>query len=344
MTHAPGSPLDLSDLADAAREAAGDVDAALALALRVGAAAPLPGEGRTGDLWSLLATVAAADLTVARVLEPHLDALAILKQAGLPAAPDATWGVFAAEGPPPRLEARQHGDTWTVQGRKHWCSLGARLDRALVTAWVSESERGLFSVPLADVEPADGLQWAARGLSAVTSTALDFAELPAVPVGDAGWYLRRPGFAWGGIGVAAVWYGGAVGVARRLARHRDGDLDQIGLAHLGAVDAALHGARAALREAAADVDAGRADGAAGARLALRVRQVVRLTAEETLRQADHAMGPAPLALEEEHARRVDDLRLYLRQEHAARDQAALGRAVLDGLPANGWPAPGEVRL
>ncbi|HET7399524.1 MAG TPA: acyl-CoA dehydrogenase, partial [Intrasporangium sp.] len=32
-----------------------------------------------------------------------------------------------------------------------------------------------------------------------------------------------------------------------------------------------------------------------------------------------------LAFEEEHARRVADLRLYVRQEHAERDQAALGR-------------------
>jgi hypothetical protein len=47
-----------------------------------------------------------------------------------------------------------------------------------------------------------------------------------------------------------------------------------------------------------------------------------------------ALGPGPLAFDEDHARRVADLTLYIRQHHAARDDAALGRLVLaeDGSP------------
>jgi hypothetical protein len=71
-------------------------------------------------------------------------------------------------------------------------------------------------------------------------------------------------------------------------------------------------------------------------LALRVRQVVRESAEEVLRRADHALGPGPLAAEEEHAARVADLHLYLRQEHAERDQAALGRALVDLCGEGAW--------
>ena len=41
----------------------------------------------------------------------------------------------------------------------------------------------------------------------------------------------------------------------------------------------------------------------------------------------HALGPAPLAFDEEHARRVADLTLYIRQHHGDRDLAALGHAV-----------------
>jgi hypothetical protein len=48
-----------------------------------------------------------------------------------------------------------------------------------------------------------------------------------------------------------------------------------------------------------------------------------------LERVGHALGPAPLARDERHARRVADLQLYLRQHHAERDEAALGRAVLD---------------
>jgi hypothetical protein len=42
----------------------------------------------------------------------------------------------------------------------------------------------------------------------------------------------------------------------------------------------------------------------------------------------HCLGPAPLAQDERHARRVADLQLYVRQHHAERDEATLGRQVL----------------
>ena len=47
----------------------------------LGAVLPRPGVGRTPQLWSALATLGAADLQLARAVEPHLDALAILEEA-----------------------------------------------------------------------------------------------------------------------------------------------------------------------------------------------------------------------------------------------------------------------
>ena len=47
-----------------------------------------------------------------------------------------------------------------------------------------------------------------------------------------------------------------------------------------------------------------------------------------LARAAHALGPAPLALEAEHAKRVADLQVYVRQQHAERDDVSLGGAVL----------------
>ena len=318
----------LSDLVERARGAAGDVPAALALAGAVGARLPVPGGGRTLHVWSALASTAAVDLTVARTLEPHLDALAILAQAGVAADP-GTWGVFAAEGPGEPLRATATGASYALDGRKHWCSLAGVLDRALVSAWIGD-ERQLFAVDLAHPgATAVSGTWVARGLAAVDSGPVDFADVPATAVGEPGWYLERPGFAWGGIGVAAVWFGGAVGIARRLvaaAAHRPPD--QVALMHLGAVDAQLHAARCVLEEAAYAVDAGRLTGPAGWRAALRVREVVALAAEDVLRRAAHGLGPGPLATDEDHARRVADLELYLRQWHAERDQAALGEDLL----------------
>ncbi|MBO0985336.1 acyl-CoA dehydrogenase [Rathayibacter sp. SD072] len=321
-----------------------DVAGALAFARALGPDAPLPGSGRTAELLALLARLARHDLGVARTVEPNLDALAILDQAGLAPAdvgvsPDAVWGVFAAEGGEDPLVARADGDGWRLDGVKPWCSLADRLDAALVTAHVGDSsgERRLFAVGLRDgsARVQEGA-WHARGLAEIPSGPVRFTAARATPVGEAGWYLSRPGFAWGGIAVAACWYGGARGigavVAAAAARREDPHL----LAHLGAIDTALEAARRALAEAARLVDAGAATGAAGSLLAKRTRASTASACEEVLARAGRALGPAPLALDEEHAKRAADLALYVRQHHAERDDAALGRAVLSSGSSDAW--------
>jgi alkylation response protein AidB-like acyl-CoA dehydrogenase len=322
------------ELAELSRQAAavrGSAAAALNMAESAAAAAPLPGQGSTKRLWSLLAVVAAADLAAARTVEPHLDALAILEQAGETPEP-GTWGVFAAEGPGTALTATRTPSGWELSGRKPWCSLAGSLDHAVVTAHTGEGLRRAFALDLRQpgVSPMSGT-WVSRGLSEVDSGPVDFHKVAARPVGADNWYLQRPGFAWGGIGVAACWYGGAVGVARRMmAAAREREPDQIAHMLLGKADARLQAARAALDFAAHEVDGGRAEGRQGALLAGRVRSIVADAAEEVLALADHGLGPGPLALEEEHARRTADLRIYLRQHHAERDYAALGSALLQG--------------
>src|SRR5699024_9859025 len=176
-----------------------------------------PGSDGTVAVWELLATVASRDLRLARAIEPHLDALAILAQAGL--APDdvvtdgvrASWGVFAAEGPAATLAAQASDDGRVVllDGTKPWCSLADRLAAAAE-------------------------KWVARGLTEIPSTGLELTAVPAVAVGAPGWYLERPGFAWGGAGVAACWYGGAVGLARTLREQVERRSDaELLLMHLG---------------------------------------------------------------------------------------------------------------
>jgi len=331
---------EVADLLSSFSDGSADlVGGALQLARRWGAELSEPGAGATRQLWQALACVAAVDLTVTRVLEPHLDALAILAQArthghtvldtGAEPTPP-TWGVFAAEGPGMRVQAAaQPGDSWRLDGRKPWCSLASRLDRALVTAWCGQ-QRGLFAIDLhsAGVQVHDG-GWVSRGLTAVTSEPIDLDGVEATAVGPPQWYANRPGFAWGGMGVAACWWGGAAGIVRRMARQAGSrEADQVGQLHLGAADASLHAAGATLALAADAVDRGVADGAGGAALALRVRRTVRVAAEEVLERAGHAMGPGPLVSEADHAARIADLQLYLRQEHAERDEAALGRMLL----------------
>lgn len=297
-------------------------------------------EGLAADPWrylSTLATLGSLDLTLARAAEPHLDAVAILAQAGDPdlstLGVDATssFGVYAARAPGTVLAARTAGEgSVRLEGTKAWCSISSVVSHALVT--VDAGERpGLYAVPLRHpgVVHDDG-GWVPRGLAAVRTGSMTLTDVPAVPVGEGSWYLERPGFAWGGIGVAAVWFGAAAAVAGRLvdaAARRPPD--QVALVHLGTADRLLHAALLALRDAAREIADGTADGPAGALLAARVRAVVAEAAEEVLRLVGHALGPAPLTADDEHAGRVADLTVYLRQHHAERDLAALGAMVLE---------------
>ncbi len=308
----------------------GDLVGHLELAAALGERAPRPASGRTRLLWELLATLGAHDLQLARTVEPHLDALAILDEAGVDAPDGATWGVFAAEGPGARLTARPDGDSWRLEGTKPWCSLASHLSHALVTAWVDDETRGLFALDLRDAAVRTGEHrdlWVPRGLPDVVSTPIEVDGARAAPVGGPGWYLRRDGFVWGGIGVAAVWYGGAVGLARRLARPGGRPLDQVGHLHLGLVDQHLTAARAALAEAASLVDGGDVSGDRAAALATRVRSVVAAAAEGVLASCEHALGPGPQVADAAYAAGLADLRLYLRQHHAERDLASLGRSL-----------------
>lgn len=326
----------LARLMAGARDAGTDIAACLALCRELGSALPPPGRGGTARRWAALTALGRGGLTAARVVEAHADALAILAEAAdAPGAPDtagfegSTWGVFAAEVPGATLTASPaDGPGVRLDGDKPWCSLGDVLDRALVTAHGPQG-RQLFAVdlrhPSVTSQPAG--QWVARGLPTVVSVPLHFAGTPAQPVGGPEWYLTRPGFAWGGIGVAACWYGGALGVrdtVHRAPAARRGDLAAL---HVGSVDVALEAASAVLERAAALVDAGGVEDPE--LLALRVRSVVWQAVETTLTHAAHALGPGPLAFDDEYAGRVADLDLYVRQHHAERDLAALGARVLD---------------
>lgn len=313
------------------------VSGALRLALKLGEHAASPGAGATRDLWEALATIAARDLAAARAIEPHLDALAILVQARAEsdvgahtAAADSgnsTWGVFAAEGGDDPLTATRIDDRWSLTGTKAWCSLADRLDRALVTAHLGTGQRGLFAVELRSpgVTPIGG-SWHARGLAEVPSGPVVFLDVTATPIGAPDWYLKRPGFAWGGIGVAACWFGGAIGVARTLYDRSADSPEPLLAAHLGAVDEQLQSARRALAEAATLIDS-EAPALDPSVLAKRVRGTVAKACESVLLHTAHALGPAPLALDESHAKRVADLELYIRQHHAEKDDASLGVAI-----------------
>lgn len=291
---------------------------------------PLPGGGRTADRFVRLAALGRRDPVLARLAEGHADAMAILAELSTgtdDARRGAPWGVWAAM--PDSVTATPTDDGWRLDGDRPWCSGAGDCAFALVTARAPDGAR-LFAADLAQtgVTPLDGT-WPAVGMARSDSRTVRFTGAAATPVGDPGQYVNRPGFWHGGIGVAACWLGGAVGVADTLAKAAAGrDLDPHALAHLGAIDARLAAANALLLHAAARIDA--APTVVDERLAAQVRAVVEATATEVLDRVGRALGAGPLCRDAEHASRVADLTVYLRQHHAERDLQHLGELTRAG--------------
>ncbi|MNJ43515.1 hypothetical protein D3C77_385220 [compost metagenome] len=298
---------------------------------------PLPGQGHTLLRWQTLARVAGCDLALAKVYEGHTDALAILSECSAAhLVGNGIWGVWAAEPPYARTRiVSRGGDQVRLGGRKAWCSGALQIDRALLTAWDDQDQPQLIAIELSHPnQHIDIEQWQAVGMGITTSVEIVFDEAPGIAVGQPGQYLARPGFWHGGAGIAACWYGAAQALADYLREHcRQPRQDPHADAHLGAVDAALLGARAALRECAAWID--RQPTADAGFEVRRVRAQVEHAVELVIRHVGRALGATPFCRSSHFARLSADLPVFLRQSHAEKDLAALGQQVAQ-VPAHVW--------
>ena len=334
---------------------------------------PLPGRGRTIERWSALAAVAAEDLSLVKLFEGHTDAMAILAEAArcdtvdaataasvarspspsLGASTAPAYGMWAAEPPGARVVFRLRADsTVALTGTKAWCSGAAALDRALLTVWPEDaahggSDGGIGDGPwLADVDlrqpgiTIDASRWKAVGMADSASASVTFEATPARLVGHAGFYLSRPGFWHGGIGIAACWHGAACAVANALRAQVDAavtaatgtgasagaDPGWHRALSLGEVDRLLSANAALLREAAAWID--RHPDRDARAWALRTRAASDECAQQVLRAVTRAMGAGPLCHDEGFARLAADLPVFIRQCHGDRDLVALGHQLL----------------
>jgi alkylation response protein AidB-like acyl-CoA dehydrogenase len=284
---------------------------------------PLPGSGATLDRWRILAALGRRDLARARLAEGHLDALAILAELGSPSTrPGETWGVWAAE--PTHLRAERDGCGWRLAGEKRWCSGADALDHALVSAVASDGAR-LFVVEPCRLELVPG-SWPSIGMEATASMTMRFDVRvgTAATLGGPGEYVSRPGFWHGGAGVAACWFGGALGVAEQLRVGSADSEDDHVVAVLGRIRARLASAAALLERSAQEIDAGPDDVEGARRRALQLRLVVEDAASFVLSESVRALGAATLAFDRGYASRVADLQLYLRQLRREPVAAELG--------------------
>ena len=329
---------------------------------------PLPGGGQTLVRWQALATVAAFDLSLAKLYEGHTDALAILaelesdsgKKSGQISAQVAepanlehaggdtdahctVWGVWAAESARAKLVCEpahtgSHSRLLKLHGTKTWCSGAACVSHGLLTAWgVDGSGPHLVRVDMnqAGVQVRSG-GWRAVGMEGSASVDVTFTGATAHAVGGVGAYLERPGFSHGGAGVAACWYGGALSLGRALQRSLQqtpaAQRSPFRLAALGKVDASLHVTANLLREAAHWIDAHPAEDAQI--VATRVRLGAEACARHVLDEAGRALGAAAYCQDAAFARAAADLPVYIRQCHGERDFAQLGSWASHEVPAS----------
>jgi hypothetical protein len=299
-----------------------------------GADLPLPGSGETWRRFSSLARWAAEDLSTGRLCEGHADSIAILLEAGLKPRDGATYGVWAARSSVGGTFAERVPGGWRLQGSKSFCSGSGIVERALVSA---DSSEGYLMFDIAVEEHVTAVvpnSWPAVGMADSKSETLEFGG-PVISedflVGGPEFYTSRPGFWFGAAGVAACWYGGAVGLLNALTDGFGPEPSDHVMADVGEAVVAVETMRNVLHNVADAIDEDPLDVGRRAHFhALIARQVVHDSAEKVLARVASAGGARPLCLDPDQARRAADLYVYLSQHHGRVDAAELGRITTRG--------------
>jgi alkylation response protein AidB-like acyl-CoA dehydrogenase len=292
---------------------------------------PVPGSGATPERHRRLMQIGREDLSLAKLVEAHYDAVSILAEAGREPQPGALYAVWASEIPGQALSLEPSGSGYLLSGTKMFASGAGLVDRALITAGTPEQPRAqsLVEVDLRqhpDAITIDGSAWQTDAFRLTRTSTLTFRSLE-VPtdaiLGTPGWYVERPGFWHGASGPAACWAGGVAGlldVASRSTRQ-----DPHTLAHYAAMHANIWALESCLDAAGREIDVDPRDREGAQIRALQVRHLVEQTCTDTLRRFARAYGPYPLSMDAETSRRYREADLYLRQSHGERDLESLGR-------------------
>jgi hypothetical protein len=298
------------------------------------AAAAAGGPAWTGPLVELVAAlseVSRVDLCLARLVEGHADALRILQEAGATPS-EGLYGVWASRSAGTGLRVRPSTGGWTLEGELRFASGIGLIDRCLVSASLDTEHHLLFDVGLdahADGIDADVSSWATAAMDASRSLTVRVATQVrhADQVGDRDFYLSRPGFAVGGLGVAAVWAGGARQVADAVADglrrftstpHQQRRLGLMAQAAWTADLAASSTARALPSLPPETV----------AREVSRARTAVVLCCDTVLEQAPLVVGPGGLSTNIRLVRALADLSIYVRQHHLDAETTKAGEDFL----------------
>ncbi len=315
------------DLAVDPDEVRGSVEAMRDAVRRVAEAHAEVWTGPFPDFAEALTELGRVDLCLARLVEGHADALRILDQAGESPRP-GVYAVWASRSVGTGVRAAQAGPGWRLDGELRFASGIDVVDRALLPGWIDAETHLLFDVPVAGVD-ADRSTWRTSAMDASRSFTVQVHQHgdSSDVVGPPNFYLDRPGFLVGGLGVAAVWAGGAQSLLDQVThglRRFAPSAHQ--LRRLGLVEQAVWSARTAVEVTARrlpDLDA-----TGVARETTLARTVVVTACEQAGLEVERIVGPGGLSGDARLARTLADLALFVRQHHVDGALEGLGRAAL----------------
>ena len=280
-------------------------------------------------LAAALVGVAEIDLSVARLVEGHVNAARLIGLLGGAPAPAAVYGVWGADGVTPVT-----ADGNRLDGIKRYASGLGVVDQALVTVGSGEACR-LALVDVSDPARHRPEAWDMTGMQATLSGEIDLTGASPVWLGGPGDYFREPHFLGGVWRIAALQLGGTLGplgAARDVLADRGHPDAHAQVARLGPLVARAIAAFGLVERAAAvaEGDEGLADPDRAVMLSLQSRLLTEELAQDAIAAVERSVGLSHFAFGAETGRRSRDLATYCRQ--AARDafeqrsgRIALGR-------------------
>ena len=332
------------------RDLAGDV-AELARAGALAAVLPVRegglALGHDGDplvLASALRALGAANLSVARLFEGHVNAAKLVALYGDAAARERVWGVVAgggllgvwgAEGDPPLAL----GEDGTLRGGKRFASGLGLVGLAVVSIAKDDGVR-LALVDASEPKRGDASGWHVTGMRATASGTFDATGLrPLSMLGEANDYLREPFFEGGTWRYCAAHLGGAEAlfqeVLRRLRRSGRAD-DPHQRDRIAGMATACETARLWIESAALRVENGPSDPEGAAAYALLAREATERACLEVIDLTERALGMLAHAETTPIARMRRDLSMFLRQAGPdAKRMRAAAALVARGCSAEG---------
>jgi alkylation response protein AidB-like acyl-CoA dehydrogenase len=311
-------------------------------------AEPLGGAGladgpHSGELCTLLRILGGADLSLARLFEGHVNAIALVMRYGtktqLARLADEVGngrltGVWGAEDNVGlHLVRRPNG--WQLSGRKVFASGAGLITRPLVTV-STEDGPVMYLLDTSRDAGIDLSAWRPLGMRSSATGTVDFSGIKVAPddrIGVAGDFLRQPFFSGGAWRFCAAHLGAVECLVELYREHlleRGRGSDPYQLERLAHCTAAAGTALFWIEEAARRFSDEALDTAGVVAFANLTRMVTERMALDVMENAQRGIGLAAFIQPNPIERICRDLATYLRQPVPDRAMADAARAVLQG--------------